>query len=171
MRNDGPFLYGSSMSKIDAGLHDQLEKLIDSMGYELVGGEIHPQGRSLVFRIYIDSPTGVDAEDCSKVSRQVSAMLDVEDVFQGRYSLEVSSPGIDRPLFVLDHYRKHVGCAIKVRLQVPVNQKRQYKGTLQRVDGDDIYLKEDGAEQETRLPFSYIEKANVIGSVRLSKRH
>ncbi len=104
------------MRKIDPILHERLAQLIGAMGYELVGCEHVPQGRQMLFRIYIDSAKGVTVDDCSQVSRQVSAMLDVEDPFQGRYVLEVSSPGIDRPLFEIEHYQKYVGKRVKVRL-------------------------------------------------------
>jgi len=135
------------------------------MGYELVGCEMVPQGRQMVFRIYIDSETGVTADGCAQVSYQVSAMMDVEDPIQSRYSLEVSSPGIDRPLFEIEHYRKYIGKTVKIRLYAPINQRRQYKGILQRVEGEDIYLLVDGIEQEVKLPFSAIEKGNLVGDV------
>ena len=153
------------MRKIDPVLHERLATLISSMGYELVGCEMVPQGRQMVFRIYIDSETGVTADGCAQVSYQVSAMMDVEDPIQSRYSLEVSSPGIDRPLFEIEHYRKYIGKTVKIRLYAPINQRRQYKGILQRVEGEDIYLLVDGIEQEVKLPFSAIEKGNLVGDV------
>ena len=93
-------------------------------------------------------------------------MLDVEDSFQGRYYLEVSSPGINRPLFEIEHYRKYVGKSVKIRLHAPINQRRQFNGILQRVEGEDIYLLVEGVEEEVRLPFSAIEKGNLVGDVR-----
>lgn len=155
------------MRKVNPALYERLETLISSMGYELVGCELLPQGRQMLFRLYLDSPKGVTVDDCSLVSRQVSAMLDVEDPFQGHYTLEVSSPGIDRPLFEKAHFLKAVGKKIKLRLAMPINGRRQYKGTLQRVEGDDIYLLVEGSEQEVKLPFSVIEKANLIGDIHL----
>ncbi len=155
------------MKKIDPVLHEQLSTLISSMGYELVGYEVVPQGRQMIFRIYIDSPTGLTIDDCGKVSSQVSAMMDVADPIQGRYSLEVSSPGIDRPLFELGHYQRFVGSRVKIKLHVPINRRRQYKGVLKRVEGDNIYLLMDDTGEEVELPFSAIEKANVIGEIRI----
>lgn len=155
------------MKKIDPVLHDRLVILINAMGYELVGCEIASQGRQLVFRIFIDSPNGITLDDCSSVSRQVSAMMDVEEPLQGRYVLEISSPGIDRPLFELAHYQKYIGRRVKIRLYSPINQRRHYTGILQRVEGEDIYLSVEGQEQEMVLPFSIIEKANLTGDVRL----
>jgi ribosome maturation factor RimP len=155
------------MKKIDPILHERLVTLISSMGYELVGCEMLPQGRQMVFRIFIDKKNGVTIDDCSQVSHQVSAMMDVEDPIQGRYSLEVSSPGIDRPLFEIEHYRKYIGSRIKIRLYSPIDQRRQYKGVLNRVEGEDIYLLVEDSEQEVILPFSAIEKANLIGDIGL----
>lgn len=153
------------MRKINPVLHERLDKLLRSMGYELVGCELLPLGRQMVFRIYIDGPKGVTLDDCSLASHQISAMMDVEDPIQGRYTLEVSSPGIDRPLFELAHYRKYIGKQVKIRLHSAINQRRQYKGILQRVEGENIFLLIDDLMQEVTLPFSAIEKANLVGDI------
>lgn len=153
------------MRKIDPALHERLEKLIRSMGCEFVGGELLPQGRGVLFRLYIDRENGVTVDDCTLVSRQVGAMLDVEELFQSKYTLEVSSPGIDRPLFKLDDFRRFVGKRARIRMVLPIEGRRQFNGTLQRVDGDDIYLRLDDSEDEIKLPFTGIEKANLVGEV------
>lgn len=153
------------MRKIDPVLYEKLATLVNAMGCELVGYEMLPQGRQMTFRVYIDSPNGVTIDDCSKVSRQMGAMLDVEELIQGSYTLEVSSPGLDRPLFELEHFRKYVGKQIKIRLSLPIEGRRQYKGVLQRVEGEDIYIIVD--EQEIKLPFSMVEKANLVEDIRL----
>jgi ribosome maturation factor RimP len=151
------------MRKIEQALHEQLEVLLNSMGYELVGCEVLPQGGQKTFRMYIDKEGGVTIDDCSKVSHQVGAMFDVDDPIEGRYSLEVSSPGVDRPLFAIRHYQKYIGQRVKIRLHTPINERRSYKGLLERVEGEDIYLVVDDIEQEVKLPFSVIERANLIG--------
>lgn len=155
------------MKKIDAALHEQLKVLINSLGYELVGVELQPRGRKSLLRLYIDSPKGVTVDDCSQVSYQVSAMLDVSDPIPSSYTLEVSSPGIDRPLFELEQYKKYIGKKVKIRLRSLIDQHRQYKGILQRVDEENIYLLVEGVEHEVMLPFSEIEKANLIGDLYL----
>lgn len=155
------------MRKIDPVLHDKLETLISSMGYELVGCEMSSQGRQTVFRIFIDKENGVTVGDCSLVSRQVGAMLDVDDLLTGRYFLEVSSPGIDRPLFELAHFQKQIGHRVKIKLAAAIQQRKQIKGQLLRVDEDNVYVLLDDTNEEICLPFSYIEKANVIGEVKL----
>jgi ribosome maturation factor RimP len=93
-------------------------------------------------------------------------MMGVENLLSGGYTLEVSSPGIDRPLFTLEHYRKYVGSKVKIRLQTPIDGQRQFKGILMRVEGDDIYFSSEQSQQELCVPFSRIEKANLIGDVR-----
>lgn len=153
------------MGKINPVLHERLRTLIGSMGYELIGCEVLPQGRQMIFRIYIDGPKGVTVDDCSRVSHQVSAMMDVEDTFPGRYFLEVSSPGINRPLFEIEHYRWAIGKSIKVRLLAPLHQRRQFTGVVVKVEGEDIYLQVEGMDQEVKLSFSAIEKGNLVGEI------
>lgn len=156
---------GNSMRKVDSELHERLSVLVTSMGYELVGGELLPMGRQKMLRLYIDSPKGVSIDDCSKVSHQISALLDVEDPFESRYVLEVSSPGIDRPLFELKHFERFVGSEVKMRLYAPIAKRKQYKGVVTRVVGEDIHLSVEGLNQEVVIPFSAIERANVIGKI------
>lgn len=150
------------MNKINPALQEQLATVVSSMGYELVGCETLPQGRRMVLRVYIDKEGGVTIDDCSQLSRQASAMLDVADPFQSRYNLEVSSPGINRPLFELAHYERYVGQQVKIKLYAPINQRRHYSGTLTKVVGEQVHLLPEGAEQEVVLPFSAIDKANLI---------
>src|SRR3990167_6296291 len=142
------------MRKIDPLLHERLIKLISSMGYEMFGDEILSQGGQSIFRIFIDAQdkqSNVTIEDCSIVSQQVSAMLDVENSMGGHYTLEVSSPGINRPLFKLDHYRRYIGSRVKVQLHIPINQRRQFKGLLYKVDDECIYLLLDELKEEVKL--------------------
>lgn len=154
------------MRKIDPELYERLEKLAKALGCELVACEWASQGHHKVFRVYIDAPGGVTIDQCGEVSRQISAMLDVQGI-EERYTLEVSSPGINRPLFELAHYQKHLGSQVKIRLYTPIDQRRQYQGTLLRVENDQIFLLIDDLKQEVVLPFSAIEKANLIGDLEL----
>lgn len=155
------------MKRLDPELHERLDKLISSMGYELVGCEKLPQGRGFLFRIYIDRPNGVTVDDCSLVSKQVSAMFDVMDLFHDKYTLEVSSPGIDRPLFTIGHFGKYIGQLVKIRLMLPMaGQKRQLKGRLQQVEGDEIVLKLDDTGEIMKVTFDNIDKANLINELK-----
>lgn len=146
---------------------ERLEKLVSSMGYELIGIATISHGRYITFRIYIERTDGshITIDDCSRASHQISAMLDVEESVLGPYTLEVSSPGIDVPLFDIGHYRKHLGKHVRIRLHVPMQHRKQLKGVLVRVEDENIYLLLDGSNQEVVLPFSAIEKANLIGEV------
>jgi ribosome maturation factor RimP len=152
--------------KIDPALHERLALLISSMGYEFVGSELLTMGRQKLVRIYIDGPKGVSADDCSKVGHQVSALMDVEDPIESKYVLEVSSPGIDRPLFELKHYEQFVGSEVKMRLRTPLDGQRQYRGLLKRIEGENIHLHVEGSVEETIIPFSAIDRANVIGKIK-----
>jgi len=154
------------MRKIEAALQERLSVLIGSMGYELLGCELVQAGARQLLRLYIESPNGVSADDCSKISRQVSALMDAEDPLRGRYLLEVSSPGIDRPLFELKHFASFVGSKVSLRLQTPVDGRRKFKGLLVKVEGEDIHLQVEDLEQEVVIPFSAIERANVIGEIK-----
>lgn len=157
---------GNVMKKeIDPIFRAKLAKLIAQMGFELFGYELFSRGRQKLFRIYIDSKQGINIDDCAAVSRQVSALMDVEDPIAERYTLEVSSPGVDRPLFEIEHYSRYLGSSIKVMLKAALNGHKKYKGMIKRVEGEDIYLLVEGTKQEVVLPFSMIEKANLIGEV------
>jgi ribosome maturation factor RimP len=153
------------MKKLDPELNERLSVLISSMGCELVGCEVLAKGSQKLFRIYIDSEKGVTVDDCSKVSHQVSALMDVEDPFQCRYVLEVSSPGLDRPLFELKHFERFVGSEVKIRLSAPIERRRSFRGIVKRIEGEDIYLHVEGVGQEVAIPFSAIDRANIIGKV------
>lgn len=160
------------MRKINPELHAHLVKLVTSLGYELIGCELISGSRHTLFRVYIDQlkdsdQKGITVDDCSRVSHQISAWLDVENPITGQYTLEVSSPGIDRPLFEVEHYKKYIGSRIKVKLNSPILQRRHYKGLLLRVEEENIYLSVDGIEQEVALSFSLIEKGNLIADIHL----
>ncbi len=133
---------------------------VEAMGFEFVGCELHRHHYRSLLRIFIDGPSGVTLDDCAKVSRQVSATLDVEDPVQGRYLLEVSSPGLERPLFTAEHYRRFLGRCVSVRLRVPEEGRRQYRGIVEAVEGERITLKVDNLTRVISL--SEIEKANLI---------
>jgi ribosome maturation factor RimP len=146
--------------KRDLQLEQLIEPAVRALGYELVGVEYMPQGRHSLLRIYIDSPHGIGLEDCEKVSHQVSGVLDVEDPVHGHYDLEVSSPGLDRPLFSPEHFVKYAGNTVKIRLQTPIAGQRNFTGVLQGMRGTDVVIVEDGVEHV--LPHTAIAKAHVV---------
>ncbi len=136
-----------------------LNPTIEDMGYELWGCEYLAQGKHSLLRIYIDKESGIGIEDCEQVRRQVSALLDVEDPISGHYSLEVSSPGIPRPLFYDWQYQRYIGQNIQIKLLKPVKEKRKYTGMIVSVDEGMLALEGEGIKQDFFL--SNIVKANL----------
>nr|WP_218572773.1 ribosome maturation factor RimP [Pseudomonas sp. R-28-1W-6] len=137
-----------------------LAPVVESLGYECWGVEFLSQGRHSLLRVYIDQPDGVLVEDCEKVSRQISGVLDVEDPIASEYTLEVSSPGMDRPLFTLEQFAKHVGEQVKIKLRSPFDGRRNFQGLLRGVEEQDVVVLVD--DHEYLLPIDLIDKANII---------
>ena len=128
-------------------LQDQIAELIklsiQDLGYELWGCEYLAQGKHSLLRIYIDSSSGIRIEDCEKVSRQVSALLDVEDLISSNYSLEVSSPGIPRPLFYPEQYRNYIGEEVTFKTFKPVLGRKRWNGIIVSVDAQELVIEID----------------------------
>ena len=143
-----------------AKLIEMFEPAIEALGCDLWGIDYHAQGKESVLRIYIEKNDGVMMEDCERVSRQVSSILDVEDPISGEYTLEVSSPGMDRSLFKLDQYRLYFGQHVNIRLRVAFDGRKNFSGTLKAVEEDEIVLEVDN--EEYLLPFELIDKANLV---------
>ncbi|HHW2757280.1 TPA: ribosome maturation factor RimP [Pseudomonas aeruginosa] len=137
-----------------------LAPVVEALGYECWGVEFISQGRHSVLRVYIDRPEGILIDDCEAVSRQVSGILDVEDPISGEYTLEVSSPGMDRPLFTPEQFAKHAGEQVKIRLRSPYEGRRNYQGILRGVEEQDVVVLVD--DHEYLLPIDSIDKANII---------
>lgn len=148
------------MAKLEQQLTDMLTPAVATLGFELLGVQLVQAGRSTTVRLFIDSPDGVTVDNCAEVSHQVSAVLDVEDPIATEFNLEVSSPGLDRPLFVPAHYDKVVGSDIEIKLVVPVAGRRRFKGKLVAIEGDMILLAYES--KEDRFAFNNIDKANVV---------
>lgn len=146
-------------AKLNA-LQELIEPAVTALGLELWGLEFHSAGRQSTLRIFIDGPDGVTVDDCARVSHQVSGILDVEDPIQEQYMLEVSSPGMERPLFTLEHFKAYAGHQVQLRLRVPFEGRRKFKGLLNGVEGDEVLLVVD--DEEYLLPVDYIDRANVI---------
>lgn len=141
-------------------LREVLQPVVEALNCELWGIEFQAGGKRKLLRIYIDSEDGIGVEDCERVSRQSSSVLDVEDIISGEYVLEVSSPGMDRPLYELAQYEKYTGEDVSLRLRFPYEGRRNFKGRLVAVDGDEIVLVV--ADTEYLFPIEGIEKANVV---------
>ena len=144
---------------------DELARLIEptitGLGYELSDLEVKLNERDGIVRIYIDQPpNGVGMEDCETVSRQVSALLDVEDPIPGNYTLEVSSPGLDRRLTKLEHYERFLHEVVRIKLRFPLDGRRNFRGTLKTANSENIEVEVDGEMFE--LPLASIESARLV---------
>lgn len=141
-------------------LTELLQPLVEDLGYEFVGLDYHSHPKNAVLRIYIDSDAGVGLEDCSRVSREVAALLDVEDPIAGHYNLEISSPGLDRPLFTPEQFRQFADSDVKLKLFAPQSGRRKITGRI--LDADDSHLKLSVEDEEIIIDFSNIAKANLV---------
>ncbi|WP_423187275.1 ribosome maturation factor RimP [Alishewanella sp. d11] len=148
------------MAKQEQQLTELLTPTVEAAGYQLWGIELIRAGRHTTLRIFIDKAEGIMVEDCALVSREVSALLDVEDPIPNEYTLEVSSPGMDRPLFTEAQFTQYVGHKIEVKLTVPQEGRRKFKGLLTSFDGDTLVIEVDG--KPCSLLFDNIDKANVV---------
>jgi len=137
-----------------------IDTTIQALGLQLWGVELLQQGRYSLLRIYIEREEGVTIDDCEKVSRQVSALLDVEDPIAGEYTLEVSSPGVDRPLFSIEQYEQYVGSEVNLKLRQPLDGRRKFKGQIIKVSEGVVGLLVEGTEYD--LEFSDIESASIV---------
>lgn len=152
-----------------AFLEELIEPVVQSMGLELWGIEFSPAGRrhGAVLRIFIDSADGIGIDDCERVSRQVSSVMDVEDPIATEYRLEVSSPGLDRPLFKLAHYDAFKGQKVKVKLLALFEGRRNFTGIIKGVEDNDVVLVVD--EHEYLLPIDTIGKGSIVPNFEFGK--
>ncbi len=138
-------------------LNDLLQPLVEQLGYEFVGLEYLNNPKQSVLRIYIDGEDGVGLEDCETVSREVAALLDVEDPIKGHYNLEISSPGLDRPLFTPEQFEHFTGKEAKLTVFAPVDGRRKFRGVIDGADASQLRLIVDGEAVE-------LEHANIAKS-------
>jgi len=148
------------LAKLEEKLTEMLEPGVEALGFELVGIEFVRAGKHSILRVFIDHENGITVDDCADVSHQVSAILDVEDPISTEYNLEVSSPGMDRPLFKEKHYIESVGEVVQVRLSMPMGDRRNFKGKVLACEDGMISIEVDG--QQFQLAVANIEKGNVV---------
>ena len=136
-----------------------IEPVLAQLGYELVELEYAAGRTNAVVRIFIDQPAGISVDDCERVSRDVAALLDVDDPIPTAYTLEVSSPGFDRVLRTPAHFARFVGERVFVELRAPRDGRRRYTGTLLAADDSGITVEVD--KQKVEVPFGEIGKARL----------
>ena len=142
-------------------LTDLMRDTVQAMGYELVGVEYHGRDKGGgLLRIYIDNPDGITVDDCADVSHQLAGVLDVENPIEGNYDLEVSSPGLDRPLFEKVHFERFAGSQVKLKLHTKIDGRRRFEGLLKGTRGDQVVLEIEGGEFV--FPLQQIETARLV---------
>lgn len=151
------------MRGVGPALRERLTSGVQALGFELVDAELMGGRQHKTLRVYIDGPQGVTVDDCADVSRQLSAILDVEDPFPGSYTLEVSSPGLDRPLVTPADFRRFQGATVRVRLSSALDGRRNFTGRLLDTTADGVVVEVDN--EQFRLPFDAIERARLVPQI------
>ena len=142
-------------------LSQLLEPAIADLGLELVGIEFSPNSGSSLLRVYIDEPErGITIDDCERASREISALLDVNDPVAGRYTLEVSSPGLERPLFTPAHFERFAGEQVKINVNLPIDGRRRFQGRIETVDAERVTIEQDGTP--VHIAHANIAKARLV---------
>ena len=145
-------------------LDNIVKNTVEGLNYILWGYEYRPQRESALLRIFIEKETedesGISVDDCAIVSRQIGAVLDVENIIPVAYILEVSSPGMDRVLFTADQYQDYIGDSMKIRTRTPIDERRNFKGTLVKTTETVVHIKVDNEEFE--IPFESIDRARIV---------
>ena len=149
------------MATAPSELLNLVRETVEPMGYELVGVELVARKKhGMLFRVYIDKDGGINVDDCASVSRQISAVMDVEDPISDAYDLEVSSPGMDRPLFELSHYERFAGNTVKIITRTAIDGQRKFTGSLLGVEENKVLLKLE--EKQVNIPFADIQSGRVV---------
>ncbi|MEI6144894.1 MAG: ribosome maturation factor RimP [Methylococcales bacterium] len=155
------------MKQAPEHLINLIEPIIEGLGYECVGIDYNPHPKHGLLRIYIDSENGILVEDCSKVSHQVSGVLDVEDPIQGNYHLEVSSPGAERPFYKISQFEQFIDSTVMVNLFKAIDGRKKITGVIVKVEDDIITLQE--SEQIYTVPFDAMSKARLVPEYLIEK--
>ena len=151
------------MSSREERICGLLEPSVRGLGYELVGVELNPSGERSILRVFIDRDEGISIGDCERASRQIGAILDVEDPVPASYVLEVSSPGLDRPLLTEAHFVRFAGCTIRLRTVEPMDGRRGWTGRLVGCSKGSVVVRE--GDEDWTIPLDLVGKANLVPEV------
>ena len=153
-------LLGVEVMRQQAALVQKVSPIVEGLGLECVGLQFFPQGKRTLLRLYVDKPGGVTVEDCELASRQVGGFLSVENLQLGEYTLEVSSPGLDRVLFTPAQCAVQLGKLASIRCVAPKEGQRNFKGRILSVEGEEVsVLTEAGT---VKFSFGEIEEARLV---------
>ena len=145
---------------MQTALDNLVKSTVEGLGYILWGYEYRPHSESALLRIFIEKEDGVSVEDCATVSRQIGAVLDVENLIPVAYILEVSSPGMDRVLFTPEQYTQYLGEKVKIRTRTAINERRNFKGVLKQVNESQLVITVDN--QDFEIPFEIIDRTRLV---------
>lgn len=145
---------------IEARVQEIAERVAIDHGLELVHVEVAGPDNKPIVRVFIDKPQGVTHDDCSEVSTHMGTILDVEDFIHAAYTLEVSSPGIERGLYKRNDYERFAGSNAKLKTRQPINGQRNFRGRLMGFEGDDIIF-DDRTNGRVQIPLDLVTKANL----------
>lgn len=154
------------MQRASPAIVEIVSPVVTGLGYEFIGAEFGQAENGQTLRVYIDKSEGIVLDDCAVVSRQLNAVLDVEDTIKSAYQLEVSSPGIDRPLFTEEQFRDQLKEVIRVKMADGVDGRRNFKGELVAVNTGVVTVEVDGLDYD--LPLDDIDQAYVVGRLGLA---
>ena len=150
-------------------LEELCEPAIFALGLELVQLQYRREAEGWVVRLLVDRPGGVTVEECGELSRQASSLLDVEDLIPHRYRLEVSSPGLDRPLCKREHFTRFIGVSINLHTREPFDGRKNFQGVLRGFHNDGVLIEVDRTTYE--LPFAAVDKANLVPNIERVPSH
>jgi ribosome maturation factor RimP len=157
---DGPFGGGMADKSIAERVQEIAERVAIDHGLELVHAEVVGPENKPIVRVFIDKPQGVTHDDCSEVSLHLGTILDVEDFIHASYTLEVSSPGLERGLYKRADYERFAGSDAKMKTRQPIDGQRNFRGRLLGLDGNDV-LFDDRTHGKVRIPLEVIKQANI----------
>ena len=140
-----------------------LEPVVTALGYEMLGIEYFRQKDGSMLRLYIDNDAGITIDDCTRVNHQVIGVLDVHDPIRERYHLEISSPGLDRPLFTLEQFQRFIGEKVKMKLSEKIEERKKVTGVIKAVDETAVLVSDDGVDY--LIPAEAIDSAHLVPEI------
>ena len=151
------------MNRQNSELIELLEPVVIALGYEMLGIEYFKQKDGSLLRLYIDHDSGVTLDDCTRVNHQVIGVLDVHDPIKERYHLEISSPGLDRPLFTLEQFKRYLGQEVKMKFRERFNERRKIRGVIKAVEEKTVLVSKDGVDY--LIPDDVIDSAHLVPKI------
>ncbi len=151
------------MNRQNSELIELLEPVVIALGYEMLGIEYFKQKDGSLLRLYIDHDSGITLDDCTRVNHQVIGVLDVHDPIKEKYHLEISSPGLDRPLFTLEQFKRYLGQEVKIKFRERIDERRKIRGVIKAVEEKAVLVSKDGVDY--LIPDDVIDSAHLVSKI------